>query len=166
MPVNLIYTIEGDTQGEKSTTSLSLFDGNLLDSLQKFAVAFATILNSAIMGKILDAFLVFDVDISGLTGNTLSDASDVEEVAAFEFGTAENNRIKLNIPGLQEAKVIADTHELDTADTDVAAIIAMMEDGLAVTGGTIEPCDIGEDDIVDTFFAREQFRNSGSRRKA
>ncbi len=166
MPVNLIYTIEGDTQGEKSTTSLTLWDGNLLDSLQKFGVAFATILNNAIMGKILDAFLVFDVDISGLTGNTLSDASDVEEIGAFEFGTAENNRIKLNLPGLQEAKVIADTHELDTADSDIAAIIAMMEDGLSVTGGTIEPCDIGGDDIVDTFFAREQFRNSGSRRKA
>lgn len=166
MPVKLIYSIEGDTQGEYSSTSVTLWDGNLLASLQGFGVAFATLLNATIMGKILDAHLVFEVDISGLTGNTLSDASDVEEVAAFEFATAENNRVKLNIPGLQEALVVSDTHELDTTDAGIAAVITMMEDGLAVTGGTIEPCDIGGDDLVDTFFSREQFRNSGARRKA
>jgi len=165
MPVNLVYTIEGDKDGEYSTTSLTLWDGNLIASLQGFAVAFATLLNNTIMGKILSAFLVFEVDISGLTGNTVSDAADVEEIGAFEFATTEGNRVKLNIPALQEALVVANTHDLDTAETEISAVITMMEDGLAVTGGTIEPCDIGMDDIVDTYFSREQFRNSGRRRR-
>lgn len=164
MAVQLVYTIVGDKPGETSETSVSLYSGNILSALTGFAVAFATLLNNAIMGKILDAYLVFGVDISSLTGNTLSAASDVEEIAAFEFATGENNRVKLNIPGLQEAKVVSGTHELDTADSDIAAVIAMMEDGIAVTGGTIEPCDIGGDDLVDTFFAREQFRNSGKKK--
>lgn len=165
MPVvSLVYTIEDAAKG-KSTTQIFLDQADTLARLLGFGSAFATLLNNAIMGKILDAYLVFDVDVSGLSNNTLSDASDVEEIAAFEFATETGDRVKCNVPALQEAKVLAETHELDTADTDVAALIAMFEDGLAVTGGTIEPCDIGEVDIVDTFFAREQFRNSGKRRK-
>jgi hypothetical protein len=53
---------------------------------------------------------------------------------------------------------------LNQAETNVAAFIAAMETGIAVTGGTISPCDIGESSIVDTVFAREAFKNSGARR--
>lgn len=166
MGVTLVYEIVGNKPAETSTTSVHLFDGSLLESLTGFAVAFATILNNVITGKILSAALVFDIDISGVSGNVAEVYSDVEEVAGFFFETeSQGNPVYLGIPSLIETVVLDETHDLDQVATNVAAVIAMMEDGIAVTGGTIRPSDIGEDLIDEVVYAREQAKNSGARKK-
>lgn len=163
MAVSIIYSVVGEVPTEISTTEVKLPDSFSLAQFTTFGAAFATAMNNLIWGRILDATLVVDVDISALTGNIAAVQGDVEEVGAFEFVTAQGNRVKMNVPAIDELLTAADSHELDQADPAVAAAIAMMETGIAVTGGTIAPCDIGQDDIVDTIFAREQHRNSGKR---
>ncbi len=166
MGVKLVYEIVGNKPNETATTSVRLVDGSLLENLKLFAVAFATILNNFIGGKILSAALLFDVDISGVLANTAEVYSDVEEIAGFGFTTPEGTKTVLNIPSLIETVVVDESHELNQVATNVAAVIAMMEDGIAVTGGTIIPTDIGELDGLTLDYAREQAKASGKRRKS
>lgn len=161
--VSLIYTIVGNMPNEKSTTEIHFTSGFNLSQYSGYAVAFATLLNNLIGGKILDASLNFGVDLSGLSSNTAEVFSDVQEIAAFEFVTEEGNPVKLSVPALIETAVVDLTHELDQTDARVADIITMMEDGIAVTGGTIVPCDVGEDPIAGVIYARERSKNSGAR---
>jgi hypothetical protein len=68
------------------------------------------------------------------------------------------------VPGILESLVIPNSKELDLAEPAVAAIITAMQNGIAVTGGTITPSDIQEEDIVGFESALERFRASGRRR--
>jgi hypothetical protein len=164
MGVSLVYEIVGDNPKKTATTSVRLSETNLLANLKLFGVAFATLLNNFIGGKILSAALVFDVDISGITANNVEVYSDVEEIAGFGFSTPEGTKTVLNVPSLIETVVIDTTNNLSLVATNVAAVIIMMEDGIAVTGGTIVPTDIGELDGLELDYAREQARGSGKSR--
>lgn len=163
MPIEMITTIE-DRRGAQSTTSVQVDDATTKIQLDSFALGWVTLIDSLVLGVIRAVTGFLGVDISALTNNTPSASSDVEEVGAFEFVTASGNRVKFNIPAINENLVTNETGDLDQTQTAIANIITMFEDGLAVTGGTITPCDIGEEDIVGTLFARERFRNSGSRK--
>lgn len=164
MAVEVVYTIQ-DKSGDQATTSVKLATGVPIALIQGFAVGFATALNNIIYGKILSAAAYILASVSGLANNTIAAISDVEHIAKFEFLTQGGNRVKVNVPALGENGVQAwGSDELNQAETNVAAFIAAMETGIAVTGGTISPCDIGESSIVDTVFAREAFKNSGARR--
>lgn len=167
MPFSLVYEIVGNVPNETATHEVKLPDTFTLANYTTFAVAMATALNNFITGKILFASLIVDVDISALTDNATPDAdSDVEEVGAFEFVTAQGNPVKYNVGGLDDALVVPFTHELDETATEVADFITMIEDGIAVTGGTISPSDVAEDDIVGLLYAEERFRKSAKRRKS
>lgn len=164
MPIEIITTIE-DRSGTQATTSVHVLDASTMANLATFAPAWATALNDFIFGKILSMIAKFFPSVTGLTNNTLLDTSDVEHVGKFVFRSQTNTLVEVNIPCLDEAAVSAySSDSLDLANTEVAAFVAAMETGIAVTGGTISPCDIGEVSIASVQFARESFRNSGKRR--
>lgn len=160
--VQIIYTVQDD-DGDTSTTTIHTPTGFTLAQWGEFGSAMATLLDAILAGKIINADICFGVDISGLTSNTALSTSDREEIGAFQFRTLQGYKVNVNIPGLDELVVASGSDDLDQADPDVAAFITAMESGVAVTGGTVSPCDIAEDDIVSTVFARERFRSSGSR---
>lgn len=164
MSQTIVFTI-ADRSGTEAETSVRVTSGLNVNHYQGFAVAFANALNNFIYGKILRAVCYVFPTLAGLVGNVATSSSDVEHVGKFEFLTASGERVKCNIPCLAEAAILAyDSDDLNQAEPEVAALIAAMETGIAVFGGTISPCDAGGSDIVDTIFAREAFRNSGSRR--
>ncbi|MCB7129982.1 MAG: hypothetical protein J3T61_10650, partial [Candidatus Brocadiales bacterium] len=94
-----------------------------------------------INGVIEDAKMTFDVDLSALLGNNIAPDSDVEEIGNFEFATLDNRKVEINIPGIQLDTFIPGSDELDQADIDVAAFIALVLNGAATAGGTIIPTD-------------------------
>lgn len=163
MPIEIVYTIE-DRKGKQATTSTRIADATTETQVTAFATGFASLMDAITRGIIRAITAVYKVDISALANNAPSASSDVEEIGAFEFVTAQGNRVKLNIPAINENLVVNETGELDLTQTAIANIVTMMEDGLAVTGGTVTPCDIGEDDIVGTLVARERSRSSGARK--
>lgn len=164
MPFIIVFTLR-DAANNDATTEVKIPDSFTLSDYTEFGAGMATAINDFVRGRIMKAELCLPIDVSGFTGNTISILSDVEEIGAFEFVTAQGNRVKLNIPGCPDGVTLPNSNTLDEADAQVATIITAMEDGLAVTGGTASPCDIGGDDIVDTLFARENFRSSGTRKK-
>jgi hypothetical protein len=115
-------------------------------------------------GIVSKAVLKRSVDVGDLTDNGVGVASDIEDIGAFSFRTAEFRRVRVNVPGLLESLVIPNSKELDLSEPAVAAIVVAMTSGIAVTGGTIQPSDIQEDDIIALEDALERFRASGRRR--
>jgi hypothetical protein len=127
-----------------------------------FANAYANAIDDIVLGKVSSkGTMTIPVDISDLTGNTLDPASDVEQIAAFQFLDANGEPVEVNVPGLLLADVVAGTDGLDTADTEIAAFITLMEDG----DGTVEPCSVAEADILSVIYARKETRASGRKRR-
>lgn len=164
MAVEIIYEIE-DSSGDSSSSSVRVADDTTLAGLEGFGVAWAQAMNNLILGVIRSATAYIKPAISGLTGNTIEGTADVEHIGKFEFLTEEGQRVKFNIPAISETITQTTTvDEINQAQTDVAALIAAMENGINVGGALIRPCDIGEVFISDTVFAREAAKNSGARR--
>lgn len=160
LAAQIVYTVIDDS-GDRGTTSVSVPNSFSLSQFGEFASSMATLVDALLSGKLESAEICFGVDISGLSANLETLNSDVEAIGAFQFRTSEGLPVTLNVPALQETLVTAGSDDIDQADLDVAALIAAMEDGLATSGGTISPCDVGEVDIVNTDYARERFRASG-----
>lgn len=158
MPFEIQYTI-ADEANNISTTTIKVPTTFAIADYVEFGAGMAQALNDFLRGAIRGAELCFNIDISAYTNNTISAISDVEEIAAFEFVTAQGNRVKLNVPGCPDLSVLPGTNTLDVTDAEVAAIITAMEDGISGT----QPCDVGGDEITEMLFAREWFRSSGRR---
>lgn len=161
---DLVVVLE-DATGKNASTTLNVPRGGSLSDYSDFAVGIAQNIDAIVSGKISGIDLCLEADLSGLALNNAEDNSDVEELMAFQFRTAEGRPVNLNLPGISEGGPYAKTsNDLDQSEIPMAQVIAMMENGITTSGGLIQPCDVAEDDIVDTNYARERFRASGSRR--
>lgn len=160
----LIYEVEDDS-GDVATTTVKVPTGFSLTQYGEFGAALATALDAILAGKVIGADICTNVDVSAIVGNSATQDSDVEEVGSFQFATSEGRKVNVNLPTFDEVNhVAAGTDDIDQANGNVTNFISAMENGLATTGGTIAPCDVGEDDIDTVVFAREKFRSSGRRR--
>lgn len=163
MPIEIVFTIE-DRRKRTATTSVKLPSVESKGRTTLFAVAWADAIDNLITGVIRSAVAILRPDLSGLTNNAVAAGSDVEEIASAQFGTVDKTLVEINIPSILETLVINETGVLDTAAPQVAAFLSMMENGIAVTGGTIVPCDIGGLTGLELVYLRERSRNSGKRK--
>ena len=150
-----------DNDGDAANTEIHVQSGATIAQYAAFADAYANAIDDIALGAVEPlGTMSIPVDISALTGNTVDASSDVEQVAAFQFADTNNEPVDINIPGLLLADVLAGSDGLNTADTEIAAFITLIETG----NGVIAPCSVSEADIVDTFYARKETRASGRRR--
>jgi hypothetical protein len=164
MPIELIATVE-DKSGDKGTTSIFVPTSTTLTQLNAFSPLWATALNDMIYGVIRSIQALYSASVAAITDNAGSLTADVEHVGKFQFRTVSGDFVNISVPCLDEGTIGGfSSDELDQTEAEVAAFIAAMESGIAVTGGTISPCDIGEQSISTVIFAREAFRNSGARK--
>lgn len=164
MPTHeIVFTIE-DRRKKKATTSVKVLDSFAEAAVTGFAQAWADAIDNLIGGVIRSAVAILGVDISGLTSNTATNDSDVEEIASAQFETAEGQIVEVNIPAILETLVVNETGQLDEAAPQVAAFLDMMIDGITVNATLIQPCDVGDTDIIKHNYFRERSRNSGTRK--
>lgn len=163
MPIEIVFSIY-DRRGKSGTTSVKIGDGNQKANTEGFAAAWADAIDNIIGGVIRSAVAILGVDISALTNNVATSSSDVEEIASFQFQTENGIPVEVNIPGILETLVVNESGNLDLTAPQVADFVALMEDGITVSSTLVEPCDVGNDDITGLVYARERFRNSGSRK--
>lgn len=167
MVYKITYTI-ADNDDDEANTSVYVPEGSTIANYTDFAWRYALTIQDFIFGIFRGiATLQVPIDISGLTGNVASADSDVEQKSLFEFDTANpNGSVALQVPCLNELNILLGSDELDQADPDVAAFIAMMEDGLTITGAVVvQPTNINSEDIISTKVARAITVNSGRRRR-
>lgn len=163
MPIEIIYTVY-DRKGKRTTTSARVGESETLARVNLFATAWADAIDNLIGGVIRGAIALLRANPNGLTGNVVGPNSDVEEIGAFQLDCELGPPVEITIPGLNENVVDNDTGNIDQTDTDVATLIAMLEDGLDVTGDTIYVVNTGDNRATTTVYARERSRNSGKRR--
>jgi hypothetical protein len=151
-----------DNDGDDAGTSIHVPSGFTVAQYGTFANDYANAVDDIVIGAVSPkATMTIPVDISALLNNTVDPASDVEQIAAFQFIDTNGEPVDVNIPGLLQADVVAGTDSLNTADTEIAAFITLMENG----NGTIAPSSTAEADIVDTLYARKETRASGRKRR-
>lgn len=161
--IAISYTLSDD-DGDTATTTVHVPNVFSIAQYTEFARAMADLVDNIVSGHVDSAELTVTIDISTLTGNNAQSGSDVEEIGAFTFRTPEGREVVVNIPGINESMVAANSDDLDQLDTDIAAFTTAMLNGIAVAGGTPQPCDVDEADLTVLVSAREEFRASGKRR--
>lgn len=150
-----------DQAGKTARFEVNPVVDKLLSQYGEAAILFAEDVNAIITGVVEAVRLFQRIDISGLDMNTVLGGSDVEESGQFIFSDADGRHVEINVPGIIESFFVAGSNDLDTADPVVDAFIDLMIDGVAVTGGTADPCNIAEIDVVSLVSARKVMRPSG-----
>jgi hypothetical protein len=151
-----------DDKGKPSFTKIRVPTGFTVSQYIEFVQGMSQTLADISNCRITRASFVVGLDLSGATIKAVaSGLSDIAQKALMGFSTAVAGlRTKLKLPALSETKVNTGSDTLDQADPDVAAFITAMENGIAVTGGTIAPTDSRENDVTTTDYARELFRKT------
>lgn len=153
----VVYTFEDD-DGDSAESAIKIPSSPSIAQFTEFAQAMAQLIDPIVSGLISSAGVRVSIDISALTGNIKASQGDVQDVGAFRYRTGDARPVRVNVPAISEALVLANSDDLDTAAPAVSAFNTAMLSGIAVVGGTIQPCDVDEDDIVTLSFARERFR--------
>lgn len=147
-----------DDKGKTSFTKVRVPTAWSIAQYIEFAEAMGQLYADAGTGAVTGASITFGVDISGLGLKGAAGATaDIYEKARFQFNTAlAGFKAFFRLPTWDETKTTIGSDVVDTADVDVAALIAAYENGIAVTGPlTIQPTDNRLNDVVSLQFARE-----------
>lgn len=156
----ILYSVQ-DEKGKTSTTTINLPSAVAFADATLFAAELAKLINPLIGGAITRIGIAFTVALpAGLRASPLAN-SDVEEGARFQFSTTNGFFSGMRIPTFLESFITAGTKDVDLTDTDVAAFVAAMRDGIDLTGvggsGTVQPSDSRDEDLAALSTAREQF---------
>lgn len=158
--VFLVYGIQ-DAKGKVSNIKINFPVAVDIGQVASFAGDTATMINSIITGKILNAGIGLAVDLSGATIRSAPDpTSDVEEGARFSWRSAVGAITNFRLPTFDEAKMVSGTRNVDTADTDVATFVARILAGKTTGIINASPSDDRGSDIGVLEGARESFTSS------
>jgi len=149
-----------DEKGDTSFSKIRVPNGFSIAQYLEFAVAMAQLIATMVLTRITSVSITFSISLSGLTLKTVVGAvADIAQKGYFSFQTTTNGFFKrFRIPTFDEDKINAGTDDVNTLDADVAAFVTAMESGIAVTGGTVQPCDERQHNIQSLTDAREVFR--------
>jgi len=150
-----------DGKGKPSFTKIRIPTGFSISQMLEFAVAVAQLATTISVGSITRASICVGIDLSSATIKASPMAnSDIAEKGLFGWATAVSGfRTKSWLPAFSEAMLVNASDAVDQVDADVAAYITAMENGIVVTGGTVQPTDRRENDVVGVEYAIEKFRS-------
>jgi hypothetical protein len=153
-----------DNKGKTSFTKVRIPTGFSITDMVEFAQSAAQLIADLSGGQVTSAGVCAGLDLSSATIKpvVISQAADTLKKGFFQFKAALDARFKMRmkIPAFSETKIVAGSDQIDQTDTDVAAFITAMEDGIAVTSATIQPTTNRANDLDTIDFARELFRAS------
>ncbi len=153
-----------DNAGKRASAGYHVIAALTKAQYEEAGQALALLLDDFTNGIVESASMTIPVDISALIANAADENSDVEEGAELGMITVGGDPVSMIIPAPQQDYFIDGSDDLDISDPILAAVISMIENGLAVTGGTIQPSDVAEVDITQVTRARKITRPSGTRR--
>ena len=126
-----------DGDGDKSIIPIDFSGGFTGDILGLLENAWA-IVNPLVTGRLAGASVTLEADISGFVNAAASALSDVQEKATFVFRSVEGYLKTISIPTVLETIFTGSGagKTVDLTNTDVAAFVTMMTDGVDDGGGT------------------------------
>lgn len=163
MPITLFYTI-ADADGDKSRVEFQVDPTNVtILNAPTLMVDVWNLMNPLINGQLISAGFTVEADISAYTNVIPGALADVQEKAEFVFRTAGGFLKRINLPTFVETLFGSSgaSSEVNLADTNVAAFVTAIVDGITVGGDDILFQDTRGDEIASLSVARE---NWGKRR--
>lgn len=152
MAISVVFTVS-DAKGDQSTFSVPIPTGTALADVAGFAQALAALIQPMCNGALRD--LHFSIPVTFTPWSAAASISDIQEKARFAFRTANGFLKHLSLPCALESIFAAGSRDVDIADTDVAAFITAMTDGITVNTHDIEPCDVRGEDLTELEAASE-----------
>ena len=145
-----------DGKNKSSFTRVRVPTGFTIAQYTSFVLDLAQAVKNISGCLITGASINLSFSLEGLGLNTI--ASSAANVAAKMFlkikSAVAGFFAKMSIPTfLGDTLVVAGTDEIDLADTDVATLVTLLEDG----NGTVIPCDKYGNALSTTDIARELF---------
>lgn len=127
-----------DADGDKSVMPID-FSGAFTGDIVGLAENAWALVNPLVNGQLVGASVTLEADISGFVNAAAAAISDVQEKAEFVFGTIGNEFLKrISIPTFIETLFTGSGagKTVDVTNTDVAAFITAIENGIDDGGGT------------------------------
>lgn len=155
LAVAIHFTIT-DAKGKSSTTDIHVPTGFSLLQYAEFAQTMGQVVADLSEGILTKVSISLPLSLSGATiRSTASNLADIAKKCLFTASGAVSSLLaRFNLPTYDESHSVNNTDQLDLADADVAAYIAIIESG----GGGAHPCDKRENDLTSVHVAREIFR--------
>jgi len=149
-----------DEKGKPSFAKIKVPNGFSIAQYTEFAQASAQILANVSTGQVTSASISVGLDLSGATIKATALAgADIFQKALIQFNTVVAGfRARLKIPAIWENLFVAGSDQLDQTAGAVQSFVSAYEDGIVVTGGTIQPCDDRENDVSALTIAKQNFR--------
>ena len=160
--VSLNFTVI-DAKGKSAITKIRVPTGFSVSQYAEAAVALAQLVGNLSDGALTDVSVSLPLSLSGATIRAVAlGIADVAEKALFVARTAISGLFtKFFFPTYNEVNTIAGSDTLEAADADVAAMVAILEDGINVSGTIVRPRDARGNLIEAVSETREIFRRFG-----
>lgn len=157
MAISVVFTVS-DAKGDQSTFSVPVPTGTAITDLAGFAQALAALIEPLCNGALRD--LHFSIPVSFTPWSAAASISDIQEKARFAFRTVNGFLKHVSLPTAVESVFAAGSRDVDIANTDVAAFITAMTDGITVNAHDVEPCDVRGEDLTELESASEAWGKS------
>lgn len=157
--VSFTYSFVDDA-GKTSSTKIRVpLVGMTLVDISEFGLASAQVLADLSSCKLTKTTACVGVDLTGLGLRAVATAtSDIAHKALVMIRSSIGAFTRMIIPTFNESFQVPNSDQVDTADASVVALVTAIEDGIAVTGGTVTPVDRRGYDIESVDDIREIFR--------
>ena len=155
----IVFVIQ-DRKGKTSTTKLHFPSGFSLAQYADLADAFGQLLASLSNGVITDIGITLPLDFDySLVKSVIGSAADIAEKVMLTIRSGVAGLFSfMRIPTYDDVFTIAGT---DTPNAvDFANLVAIMEDGVDVSGEQVQPQDTRGQDLATVSQMREIFRRT------
>ena len=149
-----------DAKGKSSITKIRIPTGFTIAQYASFAVAMGQLIANLSEGAITEMSVSLPLTLSGATIRaTAIGIADVAKKALFIVRSSVAGLFaKFFAPTYNEVNTVSGSDQLDAADPDVAAYVAILEGGINVGGQVIDPRDLRGQTLDTATEAREIFR--------
>lgn len=152
------YSIR-DADGNRASLLIPVPSATLFDDVSDFAVELAPLVDAVIEGVIVSITATYDIALPGGLDTDPEADSNVQKSGLFSFDvTGHPRRYGIRVPALDETKFTG--KEVDTVDTDIAALTSALIDGLTENTHLVAPCDAYGNDLAALFRAVKVFRKA------
>lgn len=157
--VSINFTIL-DAKNKSSKTSIHVPTGFSIAQYAGFATQMAQLIALISDGQITEVSVSLPLNLSGATIRAAAVVTaDIFKKLFLQARSSVTGLIgKFFIPTYDEANTLAGSDQANQADTEIAALISVIENGVNVSGEVVQPVDLRGNDLVDVSIAREVFR--------
>ncbi len=154
--MGVLVSLSLSTPDGRKSVETFLPPASTLAQVQGFVTAFAPLIDAIVGGVINEATVSFPLTLPGGLKTSADSGATVHRGGLFGFDNPSPYKWSQYVPSLTPTLFVG--KDVNVGDTDVAAYLTAMEDGITVSGTPIQPQNQYDDDLTTNTTAVESFR--------